>query len=238
MIGKSKKILKTERMNAMKKQKRWISALLCILLCVGMLPTIAFAADMHTVTYQLTGMTADGGPVQIEHETGLSVRLTTMTGYKTPNDISVTVGGKELTRGDNFSATNYGDWIALDIPTPYVTGDIVITAEATKLTLSSEADLASLEYYDGGLWDYIMLTDEQLQQAASPEGVTIAMSHGCLDNQMVIILTKTENSAATADYDDWAQLKNGECTVVVTVTAEDGTKKDYTLHFYIDETHD
>ena len=64
------------------------------------------------------------------------------------------------------------------------------------------------------------------------------MSHGCLDNQFIILENKTEDSKASAKYDDWAWLKDGKCTVIVKVTAEDGiTTKDYILHFFIDPTH-
>ncbi len=221
------------------KIKRWICVLLCMLLCAGIMPTTALAAGpIYSVTYELTGMTADGEPVSAEKGTALGITLTTMQGYETPDSIKVKVGENELTNGDEFYIYKMEDWIAVTIPGEYVKGDITVTATANKLNLSDNANLSSITYYDGGLWNYISLSDEQLQEAATTEGTEIAMSHGCLDNQFIILENKTEDSKASAKYDDWARLKDGKCTVIVKVTAEDGiTTKDYILHFFIDPTH-
>lgn len=170
--------------------RRLLSLLLCALLCIGLMSAVAFASgEKYTVTYQLTGMTADGQPLEAVNGTTLAIRLTTMQGYEAPDAITVKIRDTELKEGRDYTAwvMGGGTWIAVNIAGACITGDITITAEATAVNVSDNANLSAIEYYDGGLWKNIQLTDEQIQDALTPEGANIIMSHGCLDNQYITI---------------------------------------------------
>lgn len=224
------------------KMKRLLSLLLCALLCIGLMSAVAFASgEKYTVTYQLTGMTADGQPLEAANGTTLlAISLTTMQGYEAPDAITVKIGDTELKEGRDYTAwvMGGGTWIAVNIAGACITGDITITAEATAVNVSDNANLSAIEYYDGGLWKNIQLTDEQIQDALTPEGANIIMSHGCLDNQYIMLYAVPEDAKAAASYDMLAQLEDGKCTTEITVTAEDRiTTKNYILHFSIDPVH-
>ena len=224
------------------KMKRLLSLLLCALLCIGLMSAVAFASgEKYTVTYQLTGMTADGQPLEAANGTTLlAISLTTMQGYEAPDAITVKIGDTELKEGRDYTAwvMGGGTWIAVNILGACITGDITITAEATAVNVSDNANLSAIEYYDGGLWKNIQLTDEQIQDALTPEGANIIMSHGCLDNQYIMLYAVPEDAKAAASYDMLAPLEDGKCTTEITVTAEDRiTTKNYILHFSIDPVH-
>lgn len=111
--------------------KRLLSLLLCALLCIGLMSAVAFASgEKYTVTYQLTGMTADGQPLEAVNGTTLAIKLTTMQGYEAPDAITVKIGDTELKEGRDYTAwvMGGGTWIAVNILGACITGDITITA--------------------------------------------------------------------------------------------------------------
>lgn len=226
------------------KIKRWLSAFLCILLCIGLMPTMVFAAgEEFKVTYELTGMTANDQPTTATKGTTLAIKLTTVEGYKTPDSIRVKVGEEFLTQGSDFTVWEMGDgtWLAVNIMGASITDDITIIATAipNEVDLSDNANLSAIEYYDGGLWKNISLSEEQLQEALTSDGVNILMSHGCLDNQYIMPMATLEDSKASASYDILTRLEDGKCTFTIKVTSEDKTKTNiYTLNFSIDPTHE
>ena len=226
------------------KRKLWIAAWAALLL--ALLSTAALAEDVgangyttYSIAYNLTGMTAEGQPTTAVQGTSVDITLTTASGYETPDAIAIAVGGKALSQGTGYSMLNTGSALKISIPSSAVTGDIVVTATAAKApSLSDNADLSALSYGDPVSLKYHSLTQAEMQQAASADGIQVTLPHGNRDGQFTWLDYETADPKAKAS-ENYARLQDGKATSIITVTAEDGvSKKRYTIHFTVDPTHD
>ena len=82
----------------------------------------------YNVTFNGTNVTADGEAF-VEEGNDYTATLTAAEGYTLPETVSVTVGGEAI---DTFTFENG----TLTIPAESITGDVVITAEAVKSTIT------------------------------------------------------------------------------------------------------
>ena len=220
----------------MMKMKRWISLLLCVLLCVFLFPTVSFAAgETYSVTYNLTGMTKVQGPASIEKGHSLDVELELEKGYLNPQ-LTIKVGDRELVKGNDYTVIGY-DNVFISIAGSSITDDVTITAVAEGQQLSDNATIKDLSYYDAVKMKSISLTPAEIEQAATPEGVALTLSHGN-DGIIINFFTTLDDPKAQITRDPITYIKNGKGTQIIEVTAEDGvTTKTYTLHFTVDSQH-
>lgn len=107
------------------KIKRWIGVLLCMLLCVGMLPTIAFAAEEYKVLIEGHWVTSDnandvlndGGSVTYDKDSNTvtldNATLTSNIYCNTGSALNIVVNGTNtMNCADNVSTaiSNFGDY--------------------------------------------------------------------------------------------------------------------------------
>lgn len=111
--------------------------------------TIGYAATVyHSITNTLTNVTTGNGAVAAEDGTAYSATITAEDGY-TMSSVTVTMGGTDITA----TAYNTGTGV---ISIAAVTGDVVITAKATKVVsyrnlvpTAVDSSGASAPYTDG-----------------------------------------------------------------------------------------
>lgn len=207
------------------------------LVSYGAAPTTR--AGTYNVTYNLTGLSVRDNTESMNGTT-FSVGLEYMEGYGEPTDIRISVGGKELKRGSDFTVWEFETWIAVNVSG--VDGDITINASAVKLNLSDNAELGSFSYAvtnsDGSYSAYIPLTEEQLKTAnEASDGLNIQVAHSA-SGFVYIQYSAEDNNALVKEEDLMSTLiSDGKAQTVLTVTAEDKTTKQYVIHFTVDPTH-
>ena len=109
--------------------------------------------------------------------------------------------------------------------------------------LNNDADLNSIAYYNTESAGVTPLTSEQMQQAATPEGVNITLLYKNTTQKFFLDESKiqTHDPYATLVFDkNIVDPSNGykNVTVTVTVTATDEmTKKPYRINFIVDQNH-
>lgn len=186
----------------------------------------------YPVTYTLTNMTADGQPISVEPGKSLMTTLKPAAGWKAPETITVKVGGIELA-ADLYEVRPVSSGIEVYIPRNCITGNVEIIADG--IALSNNANLSGISYQVDS--NNTALTSDQLQQASTPEGVTIVLPHTDLGKEFAYSGSTKEDP--NAKITQKSSIVDGVYTAVLTVTAEDGvTQKVYTLHLMADPEHD
>lgn len=107
-------------------------------------PAYADEGDIHTVTYNLTGVTASPGEAEVIEGSGLDVVFTADAGYTLPDSISVQMAGEELS-GYVYEG---GNLVISD-----VRGDLVITVNGVPATDSSTGDSTGTETGDSDAYN-------------------------------------------------------------------------------------
>ena len=190
--------------------------------------TISYGAKVYrTITNTLTHVTNSNAATSIENETAYSATLSADTGY-TLDTVTVTMGGTDIT------STAYSDG---GISIASVTGDIVITAGATKIVsytnqvpISTDADgnvYNGTGYKDGyrinssgaeaelsgfTATGFIPFTKGQTIRIGG-EGITYA-EYGCLlmfydDNKKYLVNTGIDyNNVGKETYGTWTTEEN------------------------------
>ena len=129
------------------KSKRWIGVLLCMLLCVGMLPTMAFAADQMTVSLNgqelISGQEVQCGEGTIEFDSAnniLTLDNATISESSTESVLRIQGQGGVLTiklLGNNKISSTSENYFPIAISNADVT---IQGTNADTLTLESNSD--------------------------------------------------------------------------------------------------
>ena len=119
----------------------------------------------------------------------------------------------------------------------FYSGRVAMIAALGGLPLPGEAILGSLAYRSQGEGRYHDLTEEQLQQAATPEGLRIVLPHGMADEE-IMELQGSHDELTTIELEN-GTLRDGEATakLIVKCTWNEADIKTYTVHFEVDSTH-
>ncbi len=182
----------------------------------GGYPVLALTSvETYSVTFTLDGLTASGANEATGGSDYTTILSAASTGRTLPSSITVTVGGTELTLGSGYSySTNTGE---VKIPAENVTGDIVITATAGKLTgegsdgkyyldgvehthdFSGETGICACELYsnDGGTTIFSPLSADGLQTLLNSNSSYIPNGNYYLtENVTLSQVVKINNGAA------------------------------------------
>lgn len=182
------------------------------------------APTEYDVTYDLTNITANNQPGKVELGEKLEVTLTAKSGYTLPESITVEMGGNTLEGTDYTYDKSTGKVVISD-----VTGAVTITASGVSNTqASSDATLSELRYQIG-------------QEAATAvEGFSadtvnynVELPYGISKTEKITLEGTVNDSKASITANEGVTLSEGTGTATITVAAEDGTIKTYTVNFTI-----
>ena len=190
-------------------------------------------ADNYTITLSGSNLTIEGGSTSLEQ----AVETKTFTlvadhSFKLPEVSNITVtktGGGTVNNGGGDDEWSYENGtITLGNTVDLSSG---ITVTASGVALSSDATLSALTYANDNIssgapqnvpsFSEITIPDITLDYNSSLDGSAITMSGTCTDTK------------ASITVNDGATISNGEATATVTVTAEDGSTKDYVVNFKV-----
>ena len=192
-------------------------------------------ADNYTITLSGSNLTIGGETTTLEQ----AVEIKTFTlvadhGFKLPEVSNITVtktngGGGTVNNGGGDDEWSYDNGTITLGASVDLTNDITVTANG--VALSSDATLSALTYANDNIssgapqdvpsFSSEPIPDITLDYNSSLDGSTITMSVTCTDTK------------ASITVNDGATISNGEATATVTVTAEDGSTKDYVVNFKV-----
>ena len=180
-------------------------------------PATDAEGDTYRVTYNLTNLTADGQPEQVEKDGELEAALTAEEGYELPDTITVKMDGQTLTAGSDYTYDSESGTVRITT----VTGNVVITAEGVSDgTFIAVTDITGVpEFTEVG-------KALKLKGTVKPSNAT---------NQD-ITWEITDDGGTGASLDDQNHLTaetGGEVTVTATIANGLGENQEYTEEFTI-----
>ena len=190
--------------------------------------TVAMANDEATCH-----ITVSSEPIAIATKT---FTLTASNGYKLPESLTqVKVGEQVLTAGEGTDANKYTYVQATGVVTissgTTIADKAVVTVTATGVELGHDATLSALTYSNTNISAGTAQNVPNFDQTPIPD-ITLAYNKSLEKSAITMTGTLTdENAEITANTG--ATITNGEATATVTVTAEDGTTKDYVVKFKV-----
>ena len=193
-------------------------------------------ADNYTIT--LSGNNLTITPATIAEGIGESreLTLTVASGaYKLPVSIDgiAIASGESLTQdgeeANGFTYNNQTGVITLNNEVN-ITGIVTITAEA--VAKSSNATLSALTYANDNISGGAPQTVTNFDQSIIPD--IVLDYNNALDGSSITMTGTCTDPNAKITVNDGATISEGEATVTVTVTAEDGqTTKEYVVNFKV-----
>ena len=180
-------------------------------------PATDAEGDTYRVTYNLTNLTADEQPEQVEKDGELEATLTAEEGYELPDTITVKMDGQTLTAGSDYTYDSESGTVRITT----VTGNVVITAEGVSDgTFIAVTNITGVpEFMEVG-------KALKLKGTVKPSNAT---------NQE-IQWEVTDEGETGAEIDEENNLTAGASgEIIVTATITDGTAdgEDYTQKFTI-----
>ena len=180
-------------------------------------PATDAEGDTYSVTYNLTNLTADEQPEQVEKDGELEAALTAEEGYGLPDTITVKMGGQTLAAGSDYTYDSESGTVRITT----VTGNVVITAEGvsdgTFIAVTNITGVPEFTEVGKAL---------KLKGTVKPSNAT---------NQE-ITWEITDDGGTGASLDDQNHLTaetGGEVTVTATIVNGLGENRNYTEEFSI-----
>jgi len=151
--------------------------------------------DAFSVTYQILNITSSGEN-SVEKNTDYITTLVPIDGYKLPKNILVKVADSELS-SDKYSY-NYEDG-SLKIPASQITGDMIISAEAIKLSQYTARvnEVEGVTITPNGLMQIVVVEVEQEEIITNKNDNKNNIQNGIIDTDNTI--NKTPNNSKSGD---------------------------------------
>lgn len=188
--------------------------------------------DTYTVTIKGSNITIQGGNQTLTQSQEIrTFTLVAAEGYKLPAvagiKVSITEGG-QITNGIGADNWSYSEGVITLGNSVVLTSGITVTVNG--VAKSSDATLSGLKYSNANISSGTPQDVSDFdQQTISP--IELAYNSALEGSELTITATTT-NEFAKAEVTG-NRIDNGTATVVVTVTAEDGTIKTYVVTFNV-----
>lgn len=180
-------------------------------------PATDAEGDTYTVTYNLTNLTANEQPEQVEKDGELEATLTAEEGYELPDTITVKMGSQTLTAGSDYTYDSESGTVKITA----VTGNVVITAEGVSDgTFIAVTDITGVPEY------------AEVSKALKLKG-TVKPSNATNQKIQWEVTDDGETGAEIDEENNLTASASGEITVTATITNGTADGEDYTQEFTI-----